>query len=94
MTYRFGSYEFDHASYDQVGDVLYLRNGERREPPTTLATPEGHAVSLDEQGDVIGMTVVNVRWLVERDGKVAVTIPRVVETDAAALAPLLAGAAG
>lgn len=94
MTVTFGSYSFDHAAYDEVGDVLYLRQGDRREPPTTLSTPEGHAVSFDELGEVIGMTIVNARWLLERDGKVAVTVPLRIETAADELRSVLASASG
>ena len=32
MSLRFGGIEFEHVSYDQEGDVLYLRNG-----PSTAA---------------------------------------------------------
>jgi uncharacterized protein YuzE len=85
---RIGEYEFDSASYDARGDVLYLRRGERREPPSTFGTPEGHAVSFDESGRVIGMTIVNPKWLLERDGKVTITVPTVIESGHDELAAL------
>jgi hypothetical protein len=53
MSVHVGPYEFDHASYDSDSDVLYLRRGEPREAADTFGTPEGHAVRLDEQGEVI-----------------------------------------
>jgi uncharacterized protein YuzE len=84
-----GPYEFDSATYDSEADVLYLRKGPAQEAASTQATPEGHAVRFDERGDVIGLTVVNARWLVERDGKLALTLPTRVETDAASLASVL-----
>jgi methyl coenzyme M reductase gamma subunit len=46
---------------------------------TTIATPEGHAIRLDEDGEMIGLTIVNARWLLDRDGKVVVTLPERIE---------------
>jgi uncharacterized protein YuzE len=31
---------------------------------------------LDEDGTVIGITIVNAKWLLERDGKVGIAVPR------------------
>lgn len=66
---------FDSHEYDDRGDVLYLSVGPPREPARTIATPEGHAVDYDESGVVMGMVLVNVRFLLERDGAVTVTVP-------------------
>ena len=90
MTLRIGRWEFDHVAYDARGDVLYLRIGESRAAAETHSTPEGHAVRLDEAGDVIGITIVNAKWLADRDGKVTITFPSLIETSAEALAPALA----
>ncbi len=92
MTVHVGPYEFDHVSYDSDGDVLYLRRGERQEAAETFSTPEGHAVRMDENGEVIGITIVNAKWLLERDGKIAVTVPSLIETNADDLAEALATA--
>jgi uncharacterized protein YuzE len=89
MTVHVGPYEFDHVSYDSDGDVLYLRRGERQEAAETFSTPEGHAVRMDNNGEVIGITIVNAKWLVERDGKIAVTVPSLIETNADDLAAAL-----
>ena len=70
-------------TYDHEADVLYLRLRDSAQVATTNATPEGHAVQLDESGQVIGMTLVNARWLTERDGRLVITIPNRVETTAA-----------
>lgn len=72
---RIGSHEFDWTSYDRKGDVLYLSKKEPQEAFDTLATPEGHAVRLDRTGEVIGLTLVNVGWLIEREGQITVTVP-------------------
>jgi uncharacterized protein YuzE len=92
MTVHVGPYEFDHVSYDSDGDVLYLRRGDRQTAEDTFGTPEGHAVRLDESGEVIGITIVNAKWLVERDGKITVTVPSLIETNADDLAEALATA--
>lgn len=89
MTIQIGEHEFDEVHYDSDGDVLYLRKGPSRAATTTHATPEGHAVRFDEAGEVIGLTLVNAKWLSDRDGKVAITIPRLVEAQADVLAPAL-----
>jgi uncharacterized protein YuzE len=90
MTVHVGPYEFDQVSYDSEGDVLYLRRGERQEAAETLSTPEGHAVRMDSRREIIGITIVNAKWLVERDGKIAITTPSLIETDAEDLAAVLA----
>ncbi|MGO8906645.1 MAG: DUF2283 domain-containing protein [Solirubrobacteraceae bacterium] len=87
-----GQYEFDHVSYDADGDVLYLRRGEKQTAADTFGTPEGHAVRLDESGEVIGITIVNAKWLLDRDGKLSVTVPSRMETDPSELAQALAPA--
>jgi hypothetical protein len=50
LTVHFGPYEFDHVVYDSEGDVLYLSRNEGKAAVNTIATPEGHAVRLDEGG--------------------------------------------
>lgn len=48
-------------------------------------------VRYDEQGQAVGLTIINARWLLDRDGTLAVTVPERVEVDcdmlAAALTP-------
>jgi uncharacterized protein YuzE len=92
MTVHIGPYEFDRVSYDNDRDVLYLRRGERRAAAGTFGTPEGHAVRLDEDGEVIGITIVNARWLLERDGKVHITVPSSIEANTDELAEALGAA--
>lgn len=75
MSIKIGGIEFDHHRYDERGDVLYLSVGEPRVPAETDATPEGHAVDFDADGEVIGMVLVNVRRLMERDGELRLTWP-------------------
>jgi len=90
MTVHVGPYEFDHVSYDSEGDVLYLRRDEQRVAADTFGSPEGHAVRLDEHGEVIGLTIVNAKWLLNRDGGITVTVPSMIETNAEDLEAALA----
>ncbi len=92
MIVHVGPYEFDHVSYDRDGDVLYLRRGEQQEAADTFGTPEGHAVRRDEHGEIIGITIVNAKWLLEHDGKLTITVPSLIETDRDDLAAALAAA--
>jgi uncharacterized protein YuzE len=88
MTITIGTTTFDHVDYDADGDVLYLSVGEPREPADSYGTTEGHNVRYDESGQVIALTLVNAKWLLERDGEVRVTIPN--HVSAAALGPAIA----
>ena len=88
---RIGNHEFDRERYDADGDVLYLSRGLEQSADSTFATPEGHAVRLDAAGEVIGLTIVNAKWLLDRDGKLIVTIPERVESPRAEVEPALVG---
>ena len=87
--------EFAHHHYDDRGDVLYLSvagyDGSAPSPHAD-ATPEGHGVEYDENWRVIAMTLVNVKWLLERDGELKITWPEGHIT-ADQLSPILASAA-
>ena len=93
MTVTIGNINFDHAAYDERGDVLYLHVGDRRPAADSSGTPEGHAVRYDADGQVIGMTIINARWLIDRDGKITITIPERIDVSADALASVLASPA-
>jgi len=74
---------FDHHHYDARGDVLYLNVGEPRPAARGLETPEGHAIHYDEAGAVIGLTLLNVRYTLEKDGRLVLTLPpELLEADA------------
>ena len=93
MTVTIGNITFDHATYDERGDGLYLHVGERQAAADFLGTPEGHAVRDNDDGVVIGITIINARWLLDRDGKITITTPERIEVSADALAPALASPA-
>jgi len=76
MTISIAGISFDHHRYDERGDVLYLSAGEPRPAARGIETEEGHAVHYDEAGAVIGLTLLNVRRTLERDGVLDVTLLR------------------
>lgn len=92
VTVRIGPLVFDHADYDPEGDVLYLHVGE----PVTAEgeeTPEGHVVRFEPGTQrVVGLTVINARSVIDRDGRLIITVPETVEASADELAPALAAA--
>lgn len=89
MKVSVGPYTFDNVSYDAEADVLYLHMGD----PSTAAdfdeSPEGHALRFDIEQNLVGVTIVGVKRLLEQDGKVTITVPKVVRVDAEDIAPAL-----
>lgn len=76
MSLTIAGYTFAQHHYDPRGDVLYLSVGDYAGPPASaFATPEGHGVEYDTTGRVIGMTLTNVRWRLDRDGELTITWP-------------------
>jgi uncharacterized protein YuzE len=93
MTVKIGPLNFDHASYDEQGDVLYLHVGQRDAAADSEQTPEGHVLRFDEGGKIIGLTIINAKWLLERDGELIVTLPEQIHVAAAAIEAAFATAA-
>jgi len=85
MTVIIGHLSFDHATYDAVGDVLYLHVGEPQAASDSDETPEGHAVRFGADGHVIGVTIVNAKWLRDQGQPIVITIPERVAVDPAEL---------
>lgn len=42
---------------------------------STTPTPEGHAVRFDSNGELVGLTLVRPKRLLERNGELRVTMP-------------------
>jgi hypothetical protein len=82
----------DHVAGDPIFDArtrYYARGapqaGEGEE------TPEGHVVRYAPgTSQIVGLTVLGARRVLERDGHLSVTVPETVETTAEQLAPALA----
>jgi uncharacterized protein YuzE len=80
---RIGSVVFDHANYDAEHDILYMRVGEP-EPGEAEHTPEGHAVRYAiGTNRIVGLTIMGPRYILEREGRLTVTLPETVETRSA-----------
>jgi uncharacterized protein YuzE len=75
MTITIAGISFDHHHYDVRGDVLYLNVGTPRPASRGFETVDGHAIHYDESGAVIGLTLLNVKYLLERDGSLTLTLP-------------------
>jgi len=90
MTLRIANVEFDRVDYDADADVLYLAAADPALAVEFDETPEGHAVRFDTDGRIIGITIVNARTLVERDGAIRITLRETIS--AADIAPAFAGA--
>ena len=91
MTITLGSFNFDNVFYDAPVDVLYLHKGEPASAVDFDESPEGHALRFDAGGRLVGVTVIDVKRVLERDGELRVTVPEIVRSDADALAPALVG---
>ena len=89
MRVKVAGIEFDNNSYDREADVLYLHVGDPASAVDFDATPEGHHTRYGPDGSLVGLTIVNARWLLEQDGEIVVTLPeqKVRATD---LGPVLA----
>ena len=89
MKLTIGNFTFDHATYDAKGDVLYLHMGPPRAAADADETPEGHVLRVDQKGVVIGLTIINAKYFLERDGELVVTVPETQRVPAAELQALL-----
>lgn len=92
MTVTIGNIDFNRVRYDAKGDVLYLHRADPADAVDFDASPEGHALRFDADGRLIGVTIINARRLLERDGKVVLTLPERVEVGPDALNDALAAA--
>lgn len=92
MIVKIGDAEFDNVAYNAEGDVLYLWAGKPRRPASDDASPEGHYLQFGEHGELIALTIVNARRLLEQDGTIVVTLPDGGRLEAKDLGPILAAA--
>lgn len=79
---KVGPYVFDRAHYDPGADVLYLSQGGLERAADFDETPDGHAVSFDESGNLIGLTLIGVHRLVaeaQGSGEIVLGLPRKAE---------------
>jgi uncharacterized protein YuzE len=87
---KIGPLTFDHADYDAENDVLYLHVGEPQVGEGE-ETPEGHVIRYAPgTNQLVGLTVLGARRILQRDGHLTVTVPETVETSAEDLVSVLA----
>jgi uncharacterized protein YuzE len=89
MTVTIDGLVFESSNYDSEGDVLYLGRRDTNEGSDAALTPEGHGVRYDSKREVIGVTIINARRIIERDGYLTITLPHSVRVDAGQLAAAL-----
>lgn len=89
MSVTIGHLTFDHTTYDARGDVLYLHAGEPQAATDAEETPEGHAVRFGADGRVIGVTIINAKWLRDQGQPIIITIPERVAVDPDELGPAI-----
>lgn len=75
MSLTIGGITFDRVVYDCKGDVLYLHVGEPRSAVDFDESPEGHHLRFGPHSGLVGITIVNARWLLEQDGEIVITLP-------------------
>ena len=80
--------EFDNVFYDAEADVLYLHVGEPRTAVDFDESTEGHHLGRDARGQLVGITILNARRHLEREGKIKVSLPEL-EVEASDLADVL-----
>jgi uncharacterized protein YuzE len=92
MSVKIGNLTFDRVDYDHDADVLYLHNGDPKDAVEFDESPEGHALRFNANGELIGVTLVRPRWLLDHQGEIKITIPEQLHIQPAALENALAAA--
>jgi uncharacterized protein YuzE len=90
MTIRVANTDFNRVDYDAEADVLYLASDDPSHAVDFDETPEGHAVRYGSAGEIVGITIMNARQLLDENGAIRITLPETIS--AADLRPALAGA--
>jgi uncharacterized protein YuzE len=86
MSITIGQFTFDHVDYDRSGDVLYLHMGEPQPGEENEETPEGHALRFNSEGALVGVTILNAKWLLDQGKPIAITMPALVDVDPSTVA--------
>jgi YD repeat-containing protein len=75
VSVKIGGIEFDNVFYDAGGDVLYLHIGNPSTAVEFDESTEGHHLRWDAHGQLVGITILNARRLLQHDGKITVSLP-------------------
>jgi uncharacterized protein YuzE len=79
----------DLALYDADADVLYLHVGDSSNAVDFDETPEGHALRFGAESNLVGVTLVRPKHLLEAGGGLHITLPAPSDTSARELTPAL-----
>jgi uncharacterized protein YuzE len=75
VSVKIGGIEFDNVSYYAKGDVLYVGVTGQGNAVDWGESAEGDGLSYAADGSLVGMTILNARTRLERDGKLVITLP-------------------
>jgi uncharacterized protein YuzE len=89
MTVVVGDLAFDNVAYDGDADVLYLHVGDPAGAVEFGESPEGHALRYDATGHLVGISIVNARWLLEQNEQVTITLPTPMQLNRNELAAII-----
>ncbi len=70
--------------------MLYLSVGDPEAATDFDESPEGHHLRFDDEGELVGVTIVRPRWLLDNEGQITITIPERVIVGADAVGAALA----
>jgi uncharacterized protein YuzE len=76
VTVTIAGIAFDRVVYDAESDVLYLHVGDPQSAVDFDASPEGHHLRYAADGSLVGITIVSARRILEQDGRITVTLPK------------------
>jgi uncharacterized protein YuzE len=69
-----GGIEFDNNFYDREVDILYLHVGKPSDAVDFSDTDEGDHSRYAADGSLIGLTILNPRLRLEKDGRIELTL--------------------
>ena len=75
MKVKVGGIEFDNTFYDREVDVLYLHVGDPGSAVDWDESAEGDGLRYGGDGGLVGITILNARKRLEREGKIVITLP-------------------
>jgi uncharacterized protein YuzE len=81
MSVTIADITYDRVRYDEDADVLYLHSGDPATAVNFDESPEGHHLRFASNGQMVGITIVRPRWLLEHEGKITITLPEQISID-------------
>jgi uncharacterized protein YuzE len=75
MSVKIAGIEFDGVDYYAEGDVLYLSVGDPGSAVDWDESAEGDGLRYGSDGSLVGLTILNARNRLEREGKIVITLP-------------------